>query len=110
MKTAHLTDLQDRPTTARVIWCILATHIIWEGVVKAGFKSDPIFTACMSSFLMRTRVDKSLVTKLESKVTDGLKEIAAATKKVSTLESEVKSLKPTVQTHTKEITALKAKK
>ena len=40
----------------------------------------------------------------------GLKEIAAATKKVYTLESEVKSLKPTVQTHTKEITALKAKK
>ena len=103
IQVAQLIDISEPKVKAQIIWALLRSHAILNRIIKAQFKSDPVITTTMSNFIMKNRVNKSAFTDWTTKITQ-------ATKKVDSLDGEVRPLKSTVQEHTKQITNLQKTK
>lgn len=93
MEIAAIGNLDSARSKALVIWAVMQVHIRIEEIIEAKFKSHHVVTTAMSNFVMKTRVDRSQVAAVASKVTDATKLVAQCEKKVATLEAELKSFK-----------------
>ena len=106
MEVAAVTFLSSNRSKALVIWVVLQVHIRLEDIIQAKSKSHQVITTAMSNFVMKTRVDRSQVDALGSKIGEATKSSAACEKKASSLEADFKSVK---QSHGNKIAALEKK-
>jgi hypothetical protein len=100
---SELSDFKDPETKAEILWAFMSSLSCMESIIDADFKSHPVVTSAMSTFLMQNRVDKSDFEAAEEK-------LAKFSKKVDGLEGDVKPLKSTVAEHTKQISGLQRSK
>ena len=107
MAVSAITNFTLPENKASVIWAVLSEHIRMKELVVVDFKSHHVVTTAMSNFIMKTRVDRSLVTQVEDKASVNTKAITATDKRLATLETDLKSVK---QTHGNKIAALEKKK
>ena len=106
MEVAAVTSLSLNDSKALVIWAVLQVHIRLNEIIDANFKSHQVVTTAMSNFVMKTRVDRSQVDALGSKVVEAVKVASVSDKKATTLEADLKSVK---QMHGNKISALEKK-
>ena len=85
--------LNERDAKSLVIWAVIAVHIKMRSLIAAKFKSHQVVNNAMSNFIMKTRVDKSSVEKLDGKLEKGLKVVDQTAKDTADLKAEVKALK-----------------
>ena len=96
MEAAGVENLASAESKSKVIWAVLQVHIRMNSLVEAKFKSHPVITTAMSNFIMKSRVDKSHVDSMGTKVTEAVKASSTIEKKIASLETELKSLKQTL--------------
>ena len=85
--------LNKRDAKSLVIWAVIAVHIKMRSLIAAKFKSHQVVNNAMSNFIMKTRVDKSSVEKLDGKLEKGLKVVDQTAKDTADLKAEFKALK-----------------
>ena len=96
MEVAGVQNLDSSRAKAQIIWAVLQVHVRVNAIIDARFKSHPVVTTAMSNFIMKSRVDRSHVDSMGTKVADAVKSTSSVEKKIVTMEAELKSLKQTM--------------
>jgi hypothetical protein len=107
MEISALYNLHLPASKATIIWTSLEVHRRMNEMIDSGFKSHHVVTTAMSNFIMKTRVDKSTVDAASDKAAEATKAATACEKKMSAMETELKSLK---QSYGNKLSQLEKKK
>jgi hypothetical protein len=91
MEVAAVGDLGSRPSRARIIWAVLQVHIRMNALADCAFKSHPVLTTTMSSFIMKNRIDSSQLDAVIAKCDLISKSTGASDKRVGVLETNAKA-------------------
>ena len=102
-RAAKFSDPSDPQVKAKVIWALMLTHILIDGMIAVKFRAHQVVTTAMNTFIMKTRVDRKVVEEMQAQLKAGLKQLAAQTQ-------ELAATKATVQGLGKDIQALQKKK
>ena len=106
LEVSALEDFASPDNKAKIIWAILSVHIRMKEIIDSKFVAHPVITTAMSNFLLKTRVDGTLVTTLDAKVKEVLKTTQTNDKKLVTVEADLKAHESSVKS---DITFLKGK-
>ena len=109
-QVAEHTQLDNPEQKADIIWAVMQTHLLVNRMIRNKFKSDNVVKDSLSNFLMKNRVDKSRVVSVETKFAPLVKSVAEVKQKAATTEANIKSLKTSLQAHTKQIEKLQKEK
>ena len=92
MEVAGLNDISSKANKARIIWAMLQVHVRMNSLIECGFKSHPVLTTTMTTFVMKHQIDSSQLEAVVTKCDLISKSGAAIDKRVSVLETNSKTV------------------